>query len=95
MAQVTHEIIARVDSHLDYLVGEWEDVPNVAEEWETWDAVERVHYRIDWPVAEERLRDLQGYVEQGLLTPTQQERYAQLLDMVARYRPLLDRLMAD
>jgi hypothetical protein len=45
MAHVTDDVSARVDWLLGYLLGEWEDIPDIAREWPAWTKVDRVHAR--------------------------------------------------
>jgi hypothetical protein len=93
MAQVTEDVSARIDWLLTYLLGEWEDLPHLADEWESLDHVQRVDALIDWPVVESNLRTLEDYAVQGLLTPRQDARYASLRALITKYRPVLQRLM--
>lgn len=97
MAQVTDVLTSqqRVDRHLDYLLREWQSVPRLAEEWVEWEDHDRFDFWIEWPIREGRLRDLQRWDKQGLLTATQRERYAELLGLITRYRPVLDELFAE
>lgn len=94
MAQVTEDISTRVDWLLAYLFGEWEDIPHLAEEWDTLDRVQRIDALIDWPVVESNLRVLEGYAAQGVLTPAQAERHTRLRALITKNRPVLQRLLA-
>ena len=93
MAEVAPDVTTDVDWLLDYLIGEWEDIPNVAREWPTWTKTDRIHALIDWPVVESNLRALDDYAIQGILTPAQEARYTRLRALVTTYRPVLRRLM--
>jgi hypothetical protein len=95
MAEVTRDVTADVDWLLDYLLAEWEDIPNIAREWPAWTTIDRIHALIDWPVVESNLRALEDYAAQDILTPAQTERYTRLHALVTKYRPLLQRLMQD
>lgn len=93
MAQVAPDVTANVDRLLTYLFGRWQDVPLAAGEWGRWDRFERADYLIDWPVVESYMEVIQEYAAQGVLTPAQEEQYGHLLVVVARTRPVLQRLM--
>ena len=93
MAQVTEDVSARIDWLLTYLLGEWEDLPHLADEWESLDHVQRVDALIDWPVVESNLRTLEEYVAKSMLTQGQDARYGHLRALITKYRPVLQRLM--
>lgn len=97
MAQVTRDaqLLARIDRYLTYLLDEWEGVPLLAREWDEWDAHSQLSLILDWPIREDKLYQLQGWAERDLLTPAQRERYAALLQLVARHRPTIEDLFAD
>lgn len=84
----------RIDDFLSYLIGEWEAIPEVAEDWAIWTAYDRLDFALDWPIREDRLQQLHGLAEQGLLTPTQSERHGRLLKLVDEHRPVLQDLFA-
>ncbi len=97
MAQVTQDphVLARVERYLHYLTSEWEGVPLLAEEWHEWDEHSRFSFAMDWPIREDRLGELRQWAEQDVLTSTQRARYDELLELVARNRPILERLLGD
>ncbi len=97
MAQVTSQTdqATRIDRYLDYLCREWEDIPEVAGEWNEWEDHDRLDFVVEWPIREDRLHQLREWLAQGLLTSGQQARYEELLQLIARHRPLLDRLLDE
>ena len=97
MAQVTHIHTARerIDPYLDYLFAEWQALPEVATEWPEWEDLDQLDFVVEWPIREDRLHQLQGWAAQGLLTPEQQARYDELLQLIACYRPLLDGILNE
>lgn len=97
MAQVARTIASqqRVDSYLDYSFGEWQSVPELVEEWPQWEPVDQVTFRHEWAIREDYLDQLQRWAEQGLLTRVQRDRYAELLALVARHRPIVMALFED
>jgi hypothetical protein len=97
VAQVTPQAdqATRIDRYLDYLVGEWEDIPQVSDEWGEWEDHDRLDFVVEWPIREDRLHQLREWAAQGLLTPEQQARYDELLQLIACHRPLLDRLLNE
>jgi hypothetical protein len=97
MAEVIHDpkLQERAEAFLTYLTREWRAVPAIAGEWDEWDDYARLVFVLEWPIREDRLKQLQQYAEQGVLTPAQQDRYTVLLELVARYRPIVQELLAE
>ena len=97
MAQVTLPAAtrARIDNYLDYLLGQWRRIPEIAAEWDQWEDYEQFDFVIEWPIREDRLLQLRGWDDEGLLTPEQRARFADLLALIDRHRPTLDRLLTD
>jgi hypothetical protein len=96
MAQVAQDSRLRewIEDFLDYVHKRWNMIPELAAEWDEWDEDSRTDFALDWPICEDRLQQLQGWAEQGLMTPTQRARYDELLKLVAANRPTLERLLA-
>lgn len=84
-----------IDGYLSYLLREWQSIPELAAEWHEWDQHSRFSFVIDWPICEDRLHMLRTWAEQGKMTPTQCDRYHELLTLVNEHRPTLERLLAD
>ena len=80
---------------MTYLLDERVGVPLLAQEWDEWDAHPQLSLILDWPIREDKLYQLRGWAERGLLTPAQHERYKGLLQLVARHRPTIEELFAD
>ena len=97
MDQVAHILTPRerIDPYLDYLFREWEDIPGLAEEWVEWEDHDRLDFVAEWPIREDHFYQLQQWAAQGMFTPEQQARYDELLQLIARHRPLLDRLLNE
>ena len=95
MAQVTRNVEAHVDYLLDYLLSRWQEIPVIADEWRTWDAVQKEVFDLEWGLKEERLDELESYANGGKLTAEQVARYAKLRDMVAAQRAVLERLLGN
>lgn len=97
MAKVAQDpqLSSRIDHYLDYLANTWESVPLDAREWDNWDELSQLAYVIDWGVPEDRLHQLRQFAEQSLLTEAQYARFRALLDLVARHRPTLQRMLQD
>lgn len=93
MAQVARSVQERADGLLDYLLAEWGDVPEIAHEWADMQPHERTDFLLEWPIREDRLRQLTSYAEQGALTPAQQARYRDLMRVVTQHRAVLARLL--
>ena len=77
---------ADIDWLLAWAFGDWRDL----EEIEVWEPTEQADELVEWPLAETRLRDLESYAEQ--MTVEQRARYAGLLRLVEKNRPILERI---
>ena len=95
MAQVASEVSARIDHFLDYSFNEWESVPDYIEEFPTWDDLQQLAFVHEWDIRRSGLHVLEDYAAQGAMTPAQQARYQELLVLVQRYEPAIERLLAD
>ena len=94
MAQVTPDL--ELQEHVDFLLGvllpSWQDVRRFAADWKDWSPDDRLDVLVEWGVRESRLQELRDYADQGLLTPTQCARYQELMLLIEKYRPILERL---
>jgi len=97
LATLAHDakLQVRIDGFLRYLIGQWEGIPDLAAEWGDWDGESQADFALDWPVCEDSLTQVCCYAEHGLLTAEQSARYEELLQLVARHRPILDRLLSE
>jgi hypothetical protein len=97
MAQVTQDpaLQDRIDHYLDYLINSWEGIPLDAAEWDEWDADSQLFFVLNWGVPNDRLAQLRGWAEQGVLTPLQRGRYQKLEALVTEYQPVLNRMLAE
>jgi hypothetical protein len=84
----------RIEDYIAYLEAEWADVPELAQEWLTWDEHSRFSFATDWPIREDRLASLLQEERRGVLSATQQERLTRLKSLITQHRPTLDRLLA-
>ena len=82
-----------IEDYLDYLIREWESIPELAAEWDEWDRESRLTFIFNWGVPADRLHQLKQWAEQGALAPNQRERYDRLLTLVAEHRSTLERLL--
>lgn len=85
----------QVEESLDYLLREWEAIPQLAAAWPTWDADTRDAFSQEWLSRDERLQELREYARAVVLTPAQREQYERLLHLVALHRPTLELLLAN
>jgi hypothetical protein len=97
MAQVTQEpkLRERIDDFLDYLIKSWKGIPALSAEWDEWDADSQLFFVLNWGVPSDRLAQVRGWAEQGVLTRSQFSQYQKLEALVAEYQPLLDRMLAE
>jgi len=84
-----------IDSYLSYCLSAWqENVPWLASEWPSMDAVEREDNQLEWGIVEDRSSMLQRWAAEGRMTPQQDERFGALQRLIERQRPILERLFA-
>jgi hypothetical protein len=95
MAEVARDVHTTIDRYLDHLRAEWAAVREIAKTWSQLHQRERADFILDWPIVEDRLLELREYADAQLLTPSQQSRYDELLDLVAKNRPLLEVLLQE
>ena len=91
MAQVRPA--ADIDYLLDYLLRHWSSIPQVEQEWPTWDPIDQEVFHLEWAVKEDRLAQLEQYLKAGALTPLQLARFEDLGHLIAQNRPILERLL--
>lgn len=94
MAQVTKAKHDEIDRLLDLSSAGWEELPEVAEEAETWDRESLEAYLAERPLEEDRLRRLAAHAEAGRMDEAQLERHRRLLELAEERRPLLERLLS-
>lgn len=66
-----------------------------AEEWPEWDRDERAEFLLDWPVKNSHLARLRRWHAEGRMTTAQAARFADLLRLIGRNRPILDAMDAS
>ncbi len=74
---------------------EWADIPDLGAEWPEWDEHSRFSFAMDWPIREDRLARLLTEERRGTLSPAQQARLDAGKALIAKHRPILERLLAD
>lgn len=92
MAQLTEETIRRVDHLLFVGKAQWEWLAEVEAKFEDWDPDDQEAFVLEWAIEEERLEDLEEYHRRGAMTEEQTTRYEELKKLVARNRPIIERL---
>jgi len=78
-----------IDWLLDFLTGEWENIPHVLARWDTLEEEERREYLLDWPMKEEYEALLYDVVATTQLTEGQHYRYQRLLRVMESSRPAI------
>ncbi len=87
---------SNVDYHLDYQFQAWESIPEYIEWWPGMDASQKEAFHLEWVgITESRLGDLQRWADLRVLTTAQYARYEELLKLIARHRPLVERLLQN
>ncbi len=92
MAQVAQTVSQDIEKLLDLLVWQWERLPEVEAQIDTWDLMAQLNFIEEWPLEEDRLSRLKRYIGGGLLTSEQLARYNALEQTIARNRPIIRRL---
>ncbi len=92
MDKVSKTAAADVDRVLDRLMCEWERLPEVESEIGRWDWLDQIVFIEEWPIQEDALADIARHAAAGALTTTQLGRYEELKRVVARNRPIIQRL---
>ena len=70
----------------------WEEVLEVAAEWEEWEYDGRLTFVVDHGLSEMRLRQLENFAKDGTMTAEQLARFSRLKVLVAETRPILEGL---
>lgn len=92
MAQVAASVSKRIDLLLAHCTDVWQSLPRVEVEIADWDVADRVDFVEEWPLEEQRWRELEQLADAGVLSPEQHARFAALQQLVARNRPIISRL---
>lgn len=88
-----HQTSEKIDSLLDYVFGQWEDIRWMATELKELEYHERQDLWLEWPLKEDALLQFKQYVDQDLLSATQSERYQNLQRLIEELQPEADRLL--
>jgi hypothetical protein len=81
-----------IDRQLNFGKVSWERLPEVEAEIDGWDPEDAEAFILEWSIQEDRLDYLQAYYDRGAMTEDQAARYEDLKKLVARNRPIIDRL---
>lgn len=92
MVQVTEQTRRSIDRILDRALAAWRELPDVAEEIERWDEIERLDFVHEWPLQEMKLAQLRAHAADGALDASQAERFRELESVVAENRPTIEDL---
>lgn len=92
MAQVSEAIQAHIDLMLDIATSQWQSLPEVESEIDSWDLLDQLVFIEEWPLEEMRLEQLERHARDGNLLPEQAARYEALKQLVALHRPIIQRL---
>ena len=93
MAQVDPATRVDVDRLLSQAVASWEELPEVEREIDGWRLEDQLVFTEEWQIEEDRLLRLAQHAESNDFTDTQRARYQELLGLVERNRPVLERIM--
>lgn len=93
MAQVDRATRSNVDHLLKWATAAWAEVPEVEREIDSWDLLAQLVFTEEWGLEEDRLLRLAELAQSSEFTEEQSIRYRELLSLVERNRPALDRIM--
>jgi hypothetical protein len=93
MAQVDRATRSDADHLLARALIAWESLTDVAREIDTWDLADQLAFVEEWPHEEKHLQQLAAYAREGIFDTAQQAKYARLLGLVERTRPVARRLI--
>lgn len=85
----------QIDHELGRAEQSWARLPAVAEAIESWPEDEALDFLNEWSLEEDNLLVLKQRAAHGELTPTQQDRYRRVVEIVAQNRPIIVRLLRD
>ena len=93
MAQVGRATRADVDHLLVRATAAWKGLTEVEHEIDSWDLIDQIVYIEEWQIQEDRLSCLAELARAGDFTEAQRLRYQELLNLVERNRPIIERIM--
>jgi hypothetical protein len=93
VAQVDPATRGDVDRLLSQAATSWEELPDVEREIDGWRLEDQLVFTEEWQIEEDRLLRLAQLAQSSEFTETQCARYQELLNLVERNRPVLDRIM--
>ncbi len=88
----TEATLKHVDIDLWSLEAEIDDLPELAEDWNSLSENNNVSYLLEWHNEMGKLKFLARAHQSGDMTPTQQVRYKALLAKLKEYQPIIERL---
>ena len=94
MAQLAAPEQAKIDRDLDHALRVWGQLPDVEADFGNWPEDAALDFVFEWTLEEDRLHRLATHAARGDLTSQQQKRHRQLLALVARHRPIVERLIS-
>lgn len=83
----------QIDHLLTALMAAWEELPEVASEFETWPQIDWVDFAETWSVNNALFDQLGEYLHETTPTPSQQARYCALRQMMERNQPYLAQIL--
>ena len=89
------DVAEKIDFALAYLFERWGELPRVLEEFDDWDVVEQNVFALEWAVPRDFQEDLEQRRGQGLMSEAQTSTHDELLALMVRNRPILDKLLED
>lgn len=86
------ELRELIEGQLAFGKASWERLPEVEAEIDNWDPEDAEVFILEWSIEEDRLDYLEEYRDRGAMTEEQAARYADLKELVAKNRAIIERL---
>jgi hypothetical protein len=93
VTQVDRATHADVGWLLERAFASWEELPWVEREIDSWDLIAQLVFTEEWQIQEDLLSRLAELVRTGDFSKAQCARYQELLKLVERHRPIIERIM--
>ena len=92
MAHVTDKVRGHVELLLTHSFYQWQRLPRVRDEIDSWDLIDQIVFIEEWPLEEQHLRMIEAYAAKGVLTVEQIARLDELKRIVEQNRPIIREL---
>ncbi len=81
-----------IEHRLNVAEASWERLPQVEKDFSNWHPEDQEVFVLEWSMEDDRLCRLEESFKRGAMTEEQAARYEELKKLVARNRPIIERL---